>query len=117
MQTPGSFLTSNPAQGFFFEWVPDQNSGLWRVGVGGASIVYANTSIAVVADTAYDLEIDVNAAWTQITFLINGTSAAVVTTGIPTTKGNMVVIHARDTGTTNYLMAFDAWNIYYPFAR
>jgi hypothetical protein len=117
MQSSSSYLAGAMQQGFFFEFVPDNNSAQWRVGVGGASITYANTTVAGVADTAYDLEIDVNAAWTSIAFLINGTTAATVTTGIPNTKGNMAVIHARDTGTTSYLMAFDAWSIYYPFAR
>jgi hypothetical protein len=120
MQTSSSFLAGAMQQGFFFEFVPDQNSGQWRVGVGGASITYTNTTVAAAADTAYDLEIDVNAAWTSIAFLINGTTAATVTTGIPVPangNGNMAVIHARSSGTTNYLMAFDAWSIYYPFAR
>jgi hypothetical protein len=117
-QAVGSgYLFNAPQQSFFFEWVPDLNSGQWRVGVGGATITYSNTSVAAVADTAYLLQIDVNAAWTQITFTINGTVVAIVSSGIPLTKGNMMVSHARDTGTTNYLMAFDSWNIYYPFSR
>jgi len=116
-QTGSGYLFNAPLQGFFFEWVPDQNSGQFRVGVGGATITYTNTSVAAVADTAYNLQIDVNAAWTSITFTINGTVAATVSSGIPTTKGNMVISHARDTGTTNYLMALDSWNIYYPFTR
>lgn len=115
--TGTNYLTTAPIQGFFFEFVPDQNGGKWRVGVGAASITYTNTSVAPLADTANDLQIDINAAWTQITFTINGTVAATISSGIPTTKGNLFNVHARDTGTTNYFMALDAWSLYYPFAR
>jgi hypothetical protein len=116
-QTIGVLNFNAPNNGFFFEYSPDSNSGQWRVGVG-AAITYTNTSIAVAADTAYDLEIDVNAAWTSINFLINGTVVATVTTGIPTTSGWPLWQYAKGSGgTVNRLAAIDSWMIYYPVAR
>jgi hypothetical protein len=107
-----------PVQGFFFEYSPDNNSGQWRVGVGAASITYTNTSSAVAADTAYSLEIDVNAAWTSITFLVNGTTVTTVSSGIPTAYGFPLWQYAKgSTGTINQKAAVDSWMIYYPVTR
>jgi hypothetical protein len=117
-QAPGGAFASNvPVQGFLFEYSPDNNAGQWRVGVGAASITYANTTLAVAGDTAYNLEIDINTGWTQITFIINGVTVATVTTGIPTSKG-IPCWTATETGTTTaFLIALDSWSIYYPFTR
>jgi hypothetical protein len=117
-QPIGTAYYNQPVQGFFFEYSPDQNSGQWRVGVGAGSIAYTNTSVAVAADTAYALEIDVNAAWTSINFLINGTIAATVSNGIPTSSGNALWQYAKGTaGTLNQKAAIDSWLIYYPVTR
>jgi hypothetical protein len=114
----GSMYYNPPVQGFYFEYSPDNNSGQWRVAVGGASPAYSNTSIAAAADTAYALEIDVNAAWTSIAFLINGTVAATITTGIPTTFGFPLWQYVKgSSGTVAQKAAIDSWSIYYPVTR
>jgi hypothetical protein len=118
-QQSGTMYFNTPAQAFYFEYSPDLNSGLWRVGVGGAAPAYTNTSLAVAGDTSYDLEIDVNSAWNSINFLINGTVAATVTTGIPTTTaGTVFWQYAKGSaGATNQKAAIDSWMIYYPVTR
>ena len=113
-----NLVTNVPNQGFMFEYSPDNNAGQWRVAVGGSTLTYSNTTLAVASDTAYDLEIDVNSSWSSINFVINGTVQATVTTGIPTTKGIVFWSLQRGTGsTTSFLTCVDSWSIYYPFAR
>jgi hypothetical protein len=74
--------------------------------------------VATAFDTAYDLEIDANSAWTTLTFLINGVTAATISTGIPTTAGMPFWQYAKGSaGTVNQKAAVDSWMIYYPVAR
>jgi hypothetical protein len=114
----GTLYFNPPVQGFYFEYSPDNNSGQWRVAVGGASPTYTNTSVAAAADTAYDLEIDVNAAWNSVTFLINGTTVATVSSGIPTAYGFPLWQYAKGSaGTVAQKAAVDSWMIYYPVTR
>ena len=114
----GTLYFSPPIQGFYFEYSPDNNSGQWRVAVGGGSPVYTNTSVAAAFDTAYDLEIDVNAAWTSINFLINGATVATISSGIPTGYGFPIWQYAKGSaGAVNQKAAIDSWLIYYPVAR
>jgi hypothetical protein len=114
----GTMYFSPPVQGFYFEYSPDNNSGQWRVAVGGASPAYTNTSTATAGDTAYWLEIDLNAAWTSATFKINGTTVATVSSGIPTTSGGVFWQLARgSTGANSYKAAIDAWMINYAVTR
>jgi len=82
-------------------------------------MTYTNTSVAAAADTAYDLEIDSDAGWTTLTFKINGTVAATVTTGIPTTAtGTPFWQFAKgSSGTVNQKAAIDSWMISYPVTR
>jgi hypothetical protein len=117
-QMLGTQYFNPPIQGFYFEYSPDNNSGQWRIALGGASPAYVNTSIAAAFDTAYDLEIDINAAWTSVNFLINGTVVATVTSGIPTTSGWPIWQYAKaSAGAVSQKAAIDSWMIYYPVAR
>lgn len=67
-----------------FKYQDDQNGGRWQaVTRSGGSETSANTGIAVVAGTYYDLEIQINAAGTSVAFLIANAVVATVTTNIP----------------------------------
>jgi len=117
-QPVGTLYFNPPVQGFYFEYSPDNNSGQWRVGVGAGTITYTNTSVAVTADTAYDLEIDVNTAWNSVVFKINSAVVATISSGIPTTSGMALWQYAKGSaGTLSKLAAIDFWTLYYPVAR
>lgn len=120
-QKSGTFYgySNTPIQGFFFEYDPAFNSGQWRVGYGTSSITYANTSVAVAGDTAYNLEIDLNAAWTSLVFKINGATVSTISSGFPTNVyGCPVWALGRGTGSsTSFKAAIDSWMINYAFTR
>jgi len=102
-----------------FEYSPDVNSGSWvvRCGTTGAGIVATNSSVAVNFDTAYDLEIDINAAWTSIVFVINGTTVATFTSNIPTGTGLAAMGIYRSSGSANYVAGMDYFMLNYSFNR
>lgn len=94
-----------------FEFSPDNNSGNWRIATGAATTPsYTNTSVAVAADTFYDLELDINAAGSQILAYINGVLAATITTNLPTGTLNLSHLHVRSTTpSTNFYLYTDYW--------
>jgi hypothetical protein len=102
-------LNSTLIQRAFFEYSPDNNSGQWRVGIGTTSTTYTNTTSGFSVDTAYDLQLDINAANTQYTFTIKGTIVATITTGLPSGAMYSVVQHTRDVSLgNNYRLELDA---------
>jgi len=105
-------------QGFYFQYDPDDNSGKWRAVAGSTTPTFYNTTAAVAGDTAYDLEIDVNTAWTSITFYVNGALVQTVSSDIPTTKGTFFSSIIRGTGSsTSFLTAIDSAMLNYQFTR
>lgn len=115
--TGGSSATDT-RQTFTFLYTPDVNSGKWVIECGSASPTRYNTSVTVVADTAYNLQIDINTAWTSVNFSINGTVVQTVTTDIPTTSGTQYASMIRGaTSAVNYRSDIDYMMLIYQFTR
>jgi hypothetical protein len=110
---------TNMTQQAFFEYSPDNNSGQWRVSTGTTTANYANSSVAVAADTSYDLELDVNAAANQYTFKINGVTVATIgPTNLPTGAFYpFAFIYRNVSPATAWLMKLDYLYVNYLFSR
>ena len=67
-----------------FKYQDDQNGGRWQaITRNGGTETSADTGVAVVAGAYYDVESQVNAGATSVSYLINGTHVATITTNIP----------------------------------
>lgn len=91
----GCFIDSISAEsidGCFFRYTHGTNAGKFQAVTRNNSAETAvDTGITVVANTWYDLYVEVNAAGTSAVFYINGALVATIGTNIPTASG-------RDTG-------------------
>lgn len=79
-------FSGNPVDGVFFEYTHSVNSGDWTTYVynNGSTVGGFDTNVAVSASNWYRLEIEVNAAATEILFSIDGTVVQTFTGSIPT---------------------------------
>lgn len=79
---------AEPADGVYFRYVDNVNSGRWvLVARNNSTETTTNSSSAPVANTWYRLKIVVNAAGTLATYYVNGTSIGTTATNIPTASG------------------------------
>lgn len=73
----------------YFSYVDNVNSGQWQcITSDGTGSTTTNTSVALTASAFQRLEIDVNAAATEVKFYIDGSLVATHTTTIPTGTTN-----------------------------
>ncbi len=123
-QSSSTFVTSGGmgnVSGFWFEYSPDSNNGVWQATcnnvASGASYTPCLPNIGVTPDTGYTLQIDVNAAWTSVNFTINGILAATISTAIPQTGGGtpFFAINRNASSTVSFLTAIDYLYVYYPY--
>jgi hypothetical protein len=73
----------------------------------GTTRVNTDTGVAVVAGQWYKLRIVVNAANTQINYLIDGTNVATHTSGVGVSVMAAKVVHTKSIGTTNRIFYID----------
>lgn len=105
-----STLTYAPNEFCGARYVDNVNSGNWQATCrnGGAESVQ-DTGVAVVADTWYRIEIDVNAGATSVVVTVNGTAAAAVASNVPTAEGYFHTGIIKSAGTTARSMYTDAY--------
>jgi hypothetical protein len=87
-------ISAEAVDGCFFRYTHSVNSGKFQAVCRSNSVETSSaidTGVTVVANTWYDLYVEVNAAGTSATFYINATLVATVALNIPTANG-------RDTG-------------------
>jgi hypothetical protein len=62
-------------------------TAFWRcVTAGGSAATVTTSTVAIAANTSYELKIEVDSAGTAVRFYVNGTLAATHTTNLPTTS-------------------------------
>ena len=112
-------LPNNVFRGIGFEYDDSQNGGRWQlecVDAGGVTTVDSGVLVAI--NTWYFLEWEANAAGTSVEFFIDGVSVGTIATNIPTLENMFYNTHIMKLiGTTNTLMAIDAYYVYQEIAR
>jgi hypothetical protein len=79
-----TFNLNDPANGVYFRYTDNVNSGKWQICTAAGSTLTA-TNTTVVADTNYhNFGFIINAAASSISYTIDGVSVGTVTTNIPT---------------------------------
>lgn len=95
----GDSLTAESANGVYFYYSDNINSGNWQVKTAAAS-TRTTTSTAVAATGWQLLTITINAAATSVTFSINGVSVGTSSTNIPTALGVFYIFNSIRTAGT-----------------
>lgn len=100
---PASTGAYTTAQGAFLRYDTGvDGTAFWRAVTGnGTNATITTTTVAVAADTSYELVIEVNSAGTSIRFWVNGTLAATHTTNLPSTSAALGVTARLRTLTTS----------------
>jgi nucleoside phosphorylase len=90
------------AEGVWFEYKDDVNSGQWVLNTkktsGGAGSTSSNTAVAPVANTIVTLKIRVTGSSAE--FFINGTSVGTIATNVPTANVTPAIAILKSVGTT-----------------
>ena len=90
-----------PANGVYFTYSSTLNSGQWQAICRNASTsTTVNSSIAVVANQWYKLQIRINAAGNLVTYLVDGVSVGTSSTNIPTTNAMRLMFRIEKQGTS-----------------
>lgn len=108
-------VSGAPADGVFFEYEDDVNSGAWQGTTFEDSVSSTDPlddnggAITVAASTWYFLEIEVNAASSQVDFYINHVLKGSITTNIPDGNDPMTLNGGiyKSSGTTERVMYVD----------
>lgn len=80
-------VTAEPVDGVYFEY-NITNPTTWTICTANNSTrTKTNSTVAIAANTFYNLRIEVNAAGTSVSYFINNTNVGTITTNIPTAFG------------------------------
>jgi len=108
----GDGTSSSVANGVYFEYSDNVNSGNWEAITVSASTP-TTVSGAIAATTAFQtLRINVNAAASTITFYVNGTSIGTSSTNIPTTTISPYAAIYKTAGTNQINMNINLFSLY-----
>jgi len=112
-------LPNNVDHGITFEYNHAENGGRWQAITANPTETSTDTGITVVADTWYDLQIEINGDATSVEFFIDGVSVATNTTNIPTgTFEQFYNAHIMKlVGTTVRHILIDAYFVYMELSR
>lgn len=95
----GGTASGSPANGVYFEYIDNVNSGNWRgVSRNASTSTIVNGSIAPVADTWTKLRLEINSAGTLVTFYVDGVSIGTSSTNIPTTNASRLMASIERSG-------------------
>lgn len=104
-----TFTSSDQANGVYFEYSDNINSGQWVIKTANASARTTTNSATTVTTGWHKAQIDINAGATSITFTMDGVSLGTITTNIPTgsiTPFYLVAAGAAITADINYIDLF-----------
>jgi hypothetical protein len=108
--TQDSTAVGDPANGIYFQYSDNLNSGQW-IGItrNGSTSTTVNSTIAVVANTWYRLRYVVNTAGTLVTFYVNDIPIGTSIVNIPTTNETrfQASIEKKTTSTSTRIAVLD----------
>ena len=105
----GDSAGGEPSHGIFFRYVDNVNSGNWQAVAENSGATVADTTVAVVANTWYELKVVINAAGTSADFYVNGVNKCTIATGLPSASrlGSFICTANKSLGTTDTLVNVD----------
>jgi hypothetical protein len=101
-----------PSWGIGFSYTDNENSGNWTaISNTSGSDSAVDTGVAVTTTTWWKMEVEINAAATEVKFYINGTLEHTETTNIETSNQHVIVPAGifKSLGTTARFMLVDAF--------
>lgn len=101
------------ANGCYFEYVDNVNSGKWQIITAKASVLTTNNTTTTVDTGWHSYKIVVNAAASSVAFYIDGTQVAnsPISTNIPTAAVTPLVIINKSAGTNERTLAIDLYTL------
>lgn len=105
----GNIENAEPYNGFWFSYSNGVNGGDWTANTGNGSTTSVDTGVAAAANAWVKLRMVAAANGSEVTFYINGTSVATISTTLPTTSatpfghGLQIRKSAGTTGRTLYV--------------
>lgn len=107
-----AFFIGGETNGIYFTYTDSVNSGQFQCVTNSSStLTTTNTSVAVVANTYYHLNITVNSNATSVAFNINGVNVATNTTNIPSSAMKILFGLYQSVGSSAVNMAVDCVSI------